>query len=404
MKLMENTSKAEIAQLRDLFPRLAAVLLLGAMLTLFGLHKQPFLLLPAFLWLIWPWRGDVLVGRISTLMLLSGVVALLSLLSGILKPLLAAVVIAYLMEPLVKRFASKPERRVVGVMIGVGGGLLLIGLALLLLMPVLLKETGELLASLPRVRSASEAWFSREFPLLLQQLGLDGAAAITWLKERAPELLKQSLQVLGTSGQVLAGGIGGLAGSMLNLVLVPVFAIIASLAAPEAVRELQFWIPPERKDMVKKIGGEMNRILSGYLRGQLLVSLIVGLLTSLGLWLIGMPYPLLLGMATGLLNIIPLIGVSSMLVICLVIAGFQPEWSMMLLKVALVFAVVQGAESFLITPRVLGKSVGLHPGLALLSLLIFGSLLGPLGLILAVPLGAVLVYLYRLLKEKGSLD
>jgi predicted PurR-regulated permease PerM len=383
-----------------IFQRLLAAALLIAVLAAFGWLTEPIVLLAFGTWLIWPWRKDEVLHRfwISLLVLIG--LAFAKALGSVLGTMIAAALIAWLLEPLVGRISRGGDRRLAGALLGVGGGILLMGLLLILVLPVLLKEAGDLLAALPKIRAASEAWISNKLPAHLAVFGLDSGEMIAWLKERAPGLLRQGLHMLGSGGQLLGTGLSGLAGSLMNLVLVPVFALGFSLIGPAARQEVEIWIPLERKTMLRNFGGEVDRIFSGYLRGQLLVSLIVGLLTTLGLWAAGMPWPLLLGMATGVLNIVPLIGVGSMFVICMIVAAFQPEWSWMLLKVTAIFAVVQSLESFLITPRVLGKSVGLHPVLALLALIVFGSLLGPFGLILAVPLGAVLVYIYKQIREQ----
>lgn len=370
-----------------LLPLLAAV---AAVAATPWLHR-PLILALLLAALAWPWRSERAGRTLLTLGLAIAGLEILVRLQALLAPLVLAVVFAYLIEPLAGRLERRMSRPAASAL-ALLALLAVAGLAGLLVLPALLAEAGALLKALPRWAAASERWVGDQLPRWLEWAGLEADAATSWLRERAPQALKGALGAVGSGGQWIAGGLAGLAGSLLNLVLGPLFGFYLSAHAPALFAGLDEDLPKEWSPVLKRYAAEVDRIFSGYLRGQLLVSLAVGALTSLGLWISGMPYALLLGMATGALNVIPLLGVWSMFAICALVAAFQPEPLWMLLRVAGVFAVVQGLESLLITPRVLGRSVGVHPALALLALLAFGGLFGLPGLVLAVPLAAVVLY------------
>ncbi len=370
----------------------AAALGLGALYFLPVLHRA-FTLGLLLIALAWPWRRIAAMQRILWAALALSLLDLLQLLGPALTPVLLALLLAYVMEPLVSRFNRRLSRAASAgivlllVLLGVGG-------LLTLSLPVLVRETSDLVGTVPEMARSFENWLQDRLPTLLASFGLDGDAAGEWMRAKAPGLLEQAFGVLGRGGQLLVGGVTGLVSSLLNLFLVPIFAVAVSSNACRMRAWCDEILLEDWKPVTQRYAREFNRIFSGFFRGQLAVSSIVALLTWLGLWLSDIPYPLLLGVATGLLNVIPLIGVGSMFVVTCVVSLFGPEPWLGLLKVVAVFAVVQGLESTLITPRILGRSVGVHPALALLALLIFGSVLGLPGMILAVPLAAVLLYFF----------
>lgn len=374
-----------------LLPRLPALLAAVGLAIVAGWLHRPLTLALLTVLLAWPWRREPGGRPLVALGVVVAVVEILRQLDALLVPVGLAVIFAYLVEPFVSRLQKRMSRTAASAL-SLLALLLAAGLLGLLVLPALLSDASSLLKALPRWAQASESWFSRQLPSWLERFGFEADAAVAWLRERAPQALKGALGAVGTGGQWIAGGLAGLAGSVLNLVLGPLFGFYLSAHAPALGAGVSGDLPQEWKPVLTRYAREIDRIFSGYLRGQLVVSLLVGALTSLGLWIAGMPYALLLGMATGLLNVIPLIGVWTMFAICALVGVFQPEPLWMLLRVAAVFAVVQGLESFLITPRVLGRSVGVHPALALLALFAFGGLLGLPGLILAVPLAAVVLY------------
>jgi predicted PurR-regulated permease PerM len=133
-----------------------------------------------------------------------------------------------------------------------------------------------------------------------------------------------------------------------------------------------------------------DELLGEYLRGQLLVATFVGIATGLGFWVVGFPNAVLLGVVAGVFNIVPYLGLVVSLVPALLIAFLSPPLWLSLLKVAGVFFAVQSLDSYLLSPRIIGSRVGLHPVWVMLAIIAFGSFFGIVGLLVAIPL-AVLI-------------
>ncbi|MEG1496403.1 MAG: AI-2E family transporter [Clostridiales bacterium] len=145
--------------------------------------------------------------------------------------------------------------------------------------------------------------------------------------------------------------------------------------------------PPKHRSEVLILAKETNDVLWGFIRGNLLVSLIVGTLTGLGLWLLGVDYPLVLGVLAGLFDIIPYFGPILSGIPILIIALLQPDVNLVLVLILLIL--VQQLENIVVSPRIIGDRVGLHPVVIILLVFLGGSLGGILGMVLVIPLAAV---------------
>lgn len=169
----------------------------------------------------------------------------------------------------------------------------------------------------------------------------------------------------------------------------PVLAFYVLLDLPRVREQAIGLIPAEYRNEVKVVGGRLGSAVGGFLRGQLFVALIVGILTSVGFWLIDLPFWLLIGMIAGLLNIIPFVGpwVGGALGVLVALATRDAGTA---LWAAVVAAGVQQVDNHFISPTVLRATVRLHPAVILLALLAGGSLAGPWGILLAVPVTAMI--------------
>lgn len=314
-------------------------------------------------------------------------------------PFVFAFAVAYLLEPLISRLQIRLGRtRAAGLVVLVflvsSGGLLA------LLIPVLVGESARLLAQVPSMAEALVVWTRDHLPELLTRAGITDGEVAQFLRERGPALLSQVFGWLGAGGQRAAHWLAGLATGLLGLVLMPFLVYSASLALPGVSNLIHRSLPDHWRTPGRELLDQIDRILAGYVRGQTLVCLAIALLTWLGLSLVGVPYPLLLGLAAGLLNLVPYVGISLVFLITAFVALFNMDPLPGLVKVTAVFVVVQSLEGWVISPRIVGRAVGLGPLPALFCLLFFGALFGITGMIVALPLGAVLQYLLRRLHTR----
>jgi predicted PurR-regulated permease PerM len=159
---------------------------------------------------------------------------------------------------------------------------------------------------------------------------------------------------------------------------------------------LDGWVPPRNRPTVHRLAGEIDAAISGFLRGQAVVCLLVGIYYAVALSLIGLKFGLLIGVAAGVLTFMPYIGSMAGLLIAVGVAfgQFWPQWTS-IVEVVAVFLVGQFVEGNVLGPKLVGDNVGLHPVWLIFAMFAFGYLLGFVGLLIAVPLAAAIAVLFR---------
>jgi predicted PurR-regulated permease PerM len=349
-----------------------------------------------------PFAGErshrLLIGAAGLLTL----VWLLDTLGALLAPFFLALGFAYVLYPVVRRIERGRISR--GAAIGILALPLLAGLALLVLVgiPALLRQFGDLIRGVPQALQSLVAWLEgiqaelarRDFPYV------DESAVLGRLRSIRPEAVLEYLQArqaaiarAAWSGVLGAGRGVGFVLSLLGYFFLAPILVYYLLRDWERIQlSLTRVIPPASRGRVVGFVREYDRLLAGYIRGSVTESLIVGALTFLGLWALGIPFAFLLGAMAATFNLIPYLGLVLTLIPALVVALFTGDILASLLKVLVVFGVVQALDGAIIGPKIVGGSVGLHPVLVILALSVAGFFWGFVGLLLAVPL-AVLVKL-----------
>jgi predicted PurR-regulated permease PerM len=190
-----------------------------------------------------------------------------------------------------------------------------------------------------------------------------------------------------------------LTATILDLLLIPFFVFYLLADYQAVVRRIDRLIPPRHRQTATGLFGQINQVLSSYVRGQLLIALIMGVLYSLGFALVRVPLALTLGMLTGLLNFVPYLGTLTGFGLSILFVALDGGGIGRLGGVLLVFALVQSLEGYYLTPKFLGRQLNLHPLWVLIGLVIGGNLFGLLGIILAVPLIAIAKVFLGFLEE-----
>jgi predicted PurR-regulated permease PerM len=219
-----------------------------------------------------------------------------------------------------------------------------------------------------------------------------------WLQNLSPDQLGQVLQ---QNGDIIVSRLWNWAWSLIQhlwsffgllgyLVVTPVVTYYLLRDWKQMLSRMVALIPPARRDSTVSFVTRYDKALGGFIRGQLIEATLVGVLTALGLTLLGVPNALLLGVTSGILNIIPYLGIVLSAIPALVVALTMADPLSGLWRVGLVYAVVQFIDGSVTGPKIVGDSAGLHPLWIMLALAIGGALLGFIGLILAVPI-AILV-------------
>lgn len=316
------------------------------------------------------------------------------LLAPILTPFVMAGLLGWLGDPLVDRLQRAGRSRNVAVTLVFVAMALLVILVMLLLVPVIEEQISTLIESLPHYRDwimgTALPWLEAKTRLQLT-VWFDLNHIIELIRsnwERAGGVAATMLGYLSRSGFAVLAWIA-------NIVLLPVLTFFLLRDWDIFVERAASLVPRKYIGTVTRLAQESSEVLGGFLRGQLLVMVILGIMYGLGLWLVGLDLGILIGIIAGLFTFVPYLGPTSGVVFGVIAALVQyGDWKHVL-GVLAVFGIGQVIESYWLTPKLVGDRIGLHPVAVIFAVLAGGQLFGFLGMLLALPVAAIANVLLR---------
>jgi predicted PurR-regulated permease PerM len=320
---------------------------------------------------------------------------LLWLLNDILLPFVVGVVVAYFLDPVVVRLQRMGMSRTwATTSVTIIAVLLTVGVAMAIV-PPLFSQLQSLILSFPDYTVKLAARITPLIDPIREQLNLPPLS----LHELQAELTQRAGQVLAIAGTV-AGKLaqGGLAvfNLLALLFLTPVVTFYLLRDWERLVDAIDGALPRDHADTIRKLAHESNAAIAGYVRGQALVCISLGSIYAVGLSLVGLQFGLIIGLVAGAISFIPFVGtfVGAVMALGMALVQFPPDW-MGVVKVAVVFVVGQMLEGNVLSPKLVGDRVGLHPVWIMFALLAGGALFGFTGVLIAVPVAAVIGVLVR---------
>lgn len=323
---------------------------------------------------------------------LAFLVACLYLLSGILMPFVAGMVAAYFLDPLADRLERMGASRLIATATITVGFFAVAVLLLVMLFPMIQSQVASFAAKVPGYAERLVAWAQ---PVLKH--------AQRYLSPQDVERLRSAVGdsagiAVGWIGQLLTRLLAGGAAliSILSLVFItPVVTFYMLRDWDRMVAKVDSWLPRAHVEIIRAQAGEINKTLAGFIRGQATVCLLLATYYGIGLTAVGLDVGLILGISAGLVSFIPYVGAIASFTLGILLALAQShDWSLPGL-VAGVFLVGQALEGNVLTPKLVGDKVGLHPVWIIFALLAAGSLFGFVGVLLAVPVAASIGVLAR---------
>lgn len=336
-------------------------------------------------------------------------ITLIAYLSDVLIPFAVALLLAYLINPLTSWLQRKLpfKHRIISVLLSLTIILAVVILFLSILIPMVVSEVAQMQRLLSGLVDADQ-WQARLQNYVPEEIRIYIADLVRF--EELVQLLNFEnirlffQQILPGIWGVFSGTISFVIGLAVVIVILLylVFILLDFDEISEGWKEL---IPDQYRQIVLDVVSDFTRAMRVYFRAQALIAFIVGLLFALGFWLIGLPMGILLGLFIGLLNMVPYLQVVGLIpAVLFAIVGAlgagESIWVMLVLVLA-VFAVVQVIQDAILVPRIMGRATGFNPAVILLSLSIWGKLLGILGLLIALPV-TFLVHSYYKRFLKGS--
>ena len=317
----------------------------------------------------------------------------LYLLAPILTPFVAGALLAYLGDPLADRLEARKLPRTAAVAVVFTAFTLLLIVAVVLLVPMLERQLAALAAKLPVwlewLRQQLLPWLEGRFGIGPEALGLDA------LKESIGQHWKSAGGILaGLLGSVSRSGVA-LAAALANLLLIPIVTFYLLRDWDRMMASLRDLLPRAREPQLVQIARESDEVLGAFLRGQLLVMLALAVIYTVGLSMVGLELALLIGLIAGVVSFVPYLGFIVGILAAGVAIFMQTHQLLDLVWVAAVFGIAQVIEGALLTPLLVGDRIGLHPVAVIFAVLAGGQLFGFFGVLLALPVAAVVAVVLR---------
>ncbi len=307
-------------------------------------------------------------------------ISFITLFQSVLLPFVLGMVIAYLLDPLVEKMVkAKMARGVAALIIVASFYIVMLGL-IAVISPILYSEATDFATELPQYLNSLRELVA---PYTQKLEGVIGAQELSNHAGKASEIGGS------IAAYLAAGGIAVL--DIISLaVITPIVAYFMMKEWGAIINWFEELLPKHMKTTIKDLLSQINTKLAGFIRGQVSVAVILGGLYAIALTLAGLKYGFLIGLVAGLLSIIPMLGSILGLVIAVVVAGFQSGGDISFIGlIAAIFIAGQVIEGNFLTPRLVGGAVGLHPLWIFFALMAGGSLFGILGMLIAVPVAAI---------------
>ncbi len=313
---------------------------------------------------------------------------LLFLMGDVMLPFLVGGGLAYFLDPVADRLERLGLSRVMATTVITVCALLLVVLLVLSIIPSLISQLTALVNAAPQIAARLQGFLLERFPELSDSTST------------ARQTLSQIAQTVQSRGVELANGLLTSALSILNavifIVVVPVVTFYLLMDWDKMIARVDSLIPRDHAPVVRQIATDINMVIAGFVRGQVSVCLILGTFYSVALMVAGLQYGMVIGAIAGAITFIPYVGslVGGMLAIGLALFQFWGDW-LSIGIIAAIFAVGQFVEGNILTPKLVGQSVGLHPVWLLFALSVFGALFGFVGMLIAVPVAAAIGVITR---------
>ena len=351
-----------------------------------------------------PYTFDRVVRMLLTSGILFLMIWLLSYLSDVLLPFAAAFLLAYLINPLVTAIQKRVKNRGAAVGLSLMVLLIILILAGMLLVPMIIGEFEAMNPFLEKLaNSKTPAWIEQYIPSIswdeISRFAASEDLRSLFKSDKFQEIASQTARkLLPGIWNVISGATSFIFG-LIGMAVVLLYMIFLLIDYEKIKETWPNYLPAPYRKGITEFVFEFNEGMRRYFRGQALIAASVGAILAVGFWLIGLPLGILLGLFIGFLNMVPYLQIIG-LIPAFILAVFYglvaggPPWQMPLLTL-LVFSIAQGTQDGFLTPKIMGKVSGLSPAVILLSLAIWGKLLGLLGLLIAIPITCLLLAYYK---------
>jgi predicted PurR-regulated permease PerM len=363
---------------------------------------SPFVLIVALVIVLYPIRAYPVVKNVMGLAIFLFAVWFCQTIQAVLAPFIISLFLAYLLHPVVTSVERWKVPRWTSTLFIILCALAIIILLVMGAVPIIIQQFGSILQTFSSMSAQITAWIlNGDVFKTIHRYGVSNIQLRSFLTDsiapRMEDVLKHLLQ--GTFGMV--SEFNNVLTGIVNIVIIPFLTFYILKDFPLVKHRVKMLVPMHKREEAVVYYNYVDGIVGRYIRGTLIISLVDATLVSTSFWLIGIPYPMVLGVLSGIMFFLPYFGFLTMLVITGSVAAVSPEPAVLHVIMGLgVIVVLHVFENYILSPKIIGGRIGLHPVVLILSLFTFGYFFGFLGLVIAIPAAGSIVVIVRELERK----
>lgn len=390
-----NQSNDNTYKIHEVIISVTALALFGVLFTVTELFHNPFIVFGVIIFVLFPFRKSKLIKIILSLSSIIFALWFLHSISNLLAPFVAALIISYSLNPLVEKMTRGKITRTIASAIILIVFLLISALAILLLAPPIAAQFSELIRSLPGALRDLQGWINVVLIPKLDTLGIPTNDIQTKLSQELPAKLENLLNTLlnGLSGLFI--GLSVVLTQVVNIILIPFLTFYILKDFDNLKNLIKDLFPKHSREIVSEYYQKIDELLGSFIRGQLIVSVIHGIVVYIFLSILGVKFAIFLGSIGIVLNIIPYFGLLVEITLAIIVSLFSGDPGIQVPLVIIIYLAQNLLETSFIIPKIVGKRIGLHPALLILSLFVFSYFFGFIGMLIALPAMSIILMFFR---------
>lgn len=382
-------------KIHEIVISVAALALFGVLFSVTELFHNPFIVFGVILFVLIPFRKSRLIKIIISLSSLIFALWFLHSISNLLAPFVVALVISYVLNPLVEKMTRGKITRTIASAIILVTFLLISALAIILLAPPIAAQFSELIKSLPGALNDLQSWINFVLIPKLNSLGIPTADIQTKLSKELPEKLENLLNTLLSGLSGLFVGLSMVLTQVVNLILIPFLTFYIMKDFDNLKNLVRDLFPKKSRDKATEYYQKIDDLLGSFIRGQLIVSVIHGICVYIFLSILGVKFAVFLGALGIVLNIIPYFGLMVEITLAIIVSLFSGDPGFQIPLVIIIYLAQNLLETSFLIPKIVGNRIGLHPALLILSLFVFSYFFGFIGMLIALPTMSIIIMFFK---------
>lgn len=372
-----------------------ALVLFGVLFTVTQLFQSPFIVFGVIIFVLYPFRRSKLIKIILTLSSIIFALWFLHSISNLLAPFIAAFVISYTLNPLVEFLSRGKMSRTIASLLILVVFLIVAAALVLLLAPPIAFQFSELIKTLPGALKDLQSWINLILIPKLNAMGIPTGEIQNKLSQELPSKIENMINGLLSGLSGVFTGITVILTQVVNLILIPFLTFYIMKDFDEIKLLVKNLFPAAERKKVSDYYNKIDSLLGSFIRGQLTVSIIHGIIVYIFLSILGVKYAIFLGAFGIILNIIPYFGLLVEITLAVIVSLFSGDPGFQVPLVIIIYLLQNLLETSFIIPKIVGNRIGLHPALLILSLFVFSYFFGFLGMLIALPTMSIIIMFFK---------